>query len=252
MNRKGQLEFKKKWLQWVLDFVQTDLDSLSITERKTLAIEICFFCSDDFFKVDWEDFKYNANRPVEAREDILNDILDKDLSEMERNPHSIQKELNYLVLTTEDLGLAKGVMRILPVTKSILYVGWLGDESNIFSRGEFLIDSIPNPLTLENYAIINFAYLMLGCDIHSIVRCKGCEKHILNLTQRRKIYCSFTCASRTIAHKRYEELKKDPKKYEAHLKKYRKYSSDRFRRLREEQYGPNVKINHRKKNRREV
>ncbi len=117
--------------------------------------------------------------------------------------------------------------------------------------GEFQITSRLTEDSSLNTAILHFSKLIEGLEIHSIRKCKGCSRYFLNPTHKVKIYCNSACASRSIAHKRYEELKKSPKKYEAHLRKYRRLSSQRYKKLRQMQYGPNVKIQRRRNNKKE-
>jgi len=92
---------------------------------------------------------------------------------------------------------------------------------------------------------LNLIYLLDNMPMKWIQKCKGCERFFLNPTKHEKMYCNFSCASRSIAHSRYEDLKKDPKKYEAHLKKHRKYSMNRYDRMRKDELGPNVRIRRR-------
>jgi hypothetical protein len=249
MNDRMNLEFKKRWLQWVLDFIQMDLGSLSPLNRKKLAKEILYFCSSDLFKIDWEDFEYNTGLSPEERGTLLN----KDLSEVETNPHPIQEKLREVIQIIEEMSSGiDPLMYILPKTSPFLFVGWLGKEPNIFSEGVFVTESQPTPPSLENWVVLNLTQLISGLEVHSIKKCSGCKKYFLNLTRIKKIYCNPACASRSIGHKRYEELKKDSKKYEAHLKKYRKLSSERYKRLRQMQFGPNVKIQKRRNHKKEV
>jgi hypothetical protein len=242
---KNDLEFRKRWLQWALDFIQMDLNSLSKMKRKKLAKEIVYFCGDDLFTLDWEDFEYNASFPTEERGDLLN----KYLEDMETDPTEVQEALRNLINIILKMSSRSDKesdkepnLWELPDIHSILFIGWHGGEPNIFERGIFNIFSRPKEGSFLNWGMLNLAKLVDQLEAHSIKKCKGCGRYFLNVTRKKKIYCNFSCASRSIAHKRYEELRKHPKKYEAHLKKYRKYSSKRYEMLRKIQYGPNVKI----------
>ena len=107
-----------------------------------------------------------------------------------------------------------------------------------------LRESIVLTLRLFNWSqfILNFCALLNNVPTKWIQKCRGCNRYFLNPYKREKIYCNTSCASRSIARQKYEGLRKDPKKYKAHLEKYRKYSNERYRRLRMMQFGPNIKI----------
>ena len=95
-----------------------------------------------------------------------------------------------------------------------------------------------------------FFKLLNGIPVTWIRICKGCGKYFLHTTAREKSYCSTHCGLRSVARKKYEEIKKDPKKYAAHLAYHRKLSRERYKNIRRKQFGPNVRIN-RRKNRKE-
>lgn len=114
----------------------------------------------------------------------------------------------------------------------------------IFLSSEKLRESIALTLKLFNWDqfILNFCALLNNVPTKWIQKCKGCRRYFLNPYERKKSYCNASCASRSIARQKYEELKRDPVNYEAHLKKYRKYSKERYKRLRRLQFGPNIRI----------
>jgi hypothetical protein len=117
-------------------------------------------------------------------------------------------------------------------------------KRGVFLSSKKLRESIMLTLRLFNWSqfILNFCALLNNVPTEWIQKCRGCSRYFLNPYKREKIYCNTSCASRSIARQKYEGLRKDPKKYKAHLKKYRKYSNERYRRLRMMQFGPNIKI----------
>ncbi len=117
-------------------------------------------------------------------------------------------------------------------------------KRGVFLSSKKLRESIALTLRLFNWSqfILNFCALLNNVPTKWIQKCRGCNRYFLNPSERGKIYCNSSCASRSITRQRYEELRSDPQKYEAHLKKHRKYSSERYRRSRMEQFGPNIKI----------
>lgn len=81
-----------------------------------------------------------------------------------------------------------------------------------------------------------------GIPIKWIGKCKGCYRFFLNPTEREKLYCNSSCASRSIAKDKRENLRKNRRKYKAYLKKQRKYMKKRYNEMRKAQLGPNAKV----------
>ena len=68
----------------------------------------------------------------------------------------------------------------------------------------------------------------------------------MNLSKRKKVFCNNSCASRSIARQKREELKKDRKKYKAFLVESRKYQRERYEKMRRTQLSPNVIVGRKK------
>jgi len=238
MNRKD-LEFKKEWLQWLLDFIQIDLSSMPMSKLKKICLEASFNTTE-LFEI------YTMD---EAEEMHLTDPLDIEKTS------KLQTGLRQFLEMVVNVALSENESIDLPQTTSSLRVNVYPDVSydGISSkwRREFDITPTLNERNRLNETILRFSQFIDGLNAHSIMKCKGCGRYFLNITRKVKIYCTSTCASRSIARKRYEDLKKDPKKYEAHLKRYRKLSKKRYKKMRREQYGPNVKIQKRRNKRKE-
>ena len=231
MNRKD-LEFKKEWLQWLLDFIQIDLSSMPMSKVKKICLEASFNTSDSVEIFAKDEFKMVG--------------FETDLFDIEKIS-KLQTGLRQFLEMVLNMALSKKDESIeLPQTTSFLRVNEYPDVSHEDSykwKRDFDITPILKENNRLNETILRFSQFIDGLGVHSIMKCRGCGRFFLNLTRKVKIYCTSTCASRSIAHKRYEDLKKDPKKYIAHLKKYRKYSSDRYWKLRKLQFGPNVRKN---------
>lgn len=274
------VNFTKRWIQWTLDFVQTDLNSLSKSKFRGLCVEMDFFSGSGFRKGErgFEQLlMYNYfDKLPEIQVCNFDEAL---LNQMRKQDHNVTKEHPdcFGKVTIEELEIQlAGVGKLLPFLQRALKI-FLDDTQDLLKkprmkfspiigkelpvlevdlpetenrleikliRGEFYwyVVSVPKGYSPQSWAIMNLASLMIDLSVVAITTCKGCGRYFSNLSNRVKLYCNSSCASRSIAHKRYEELKKDPKKYEAHLKRYRKLSGDYYERLRKTQYGPNVKI----------
>lgn len=282
MNGKRELDFRKKWIQWALDFAQADLNSLSKSRLRGRCVELFYFSCLVFRNQNFEEFlrsfaldklpeikidNFDEEKLTALRRQLPdekprlvspNEELENILSELEAKLQDLQDALRDFIEEAQNI-LSKPLKKISPITRreytstEIL----LPETENRLDirkiRGDFYWCSVvvPKDYSYRNWAILNLASLMDQLSIYAIKRCEGCNRYFLNASARQKIYCSSSCASRSIAHKKYEELKKNPRKYKAHLKKYRKYSEERYKRLREMQYGPNVKIQKRKNRRKE-
>jgi hypothetical protein len=245
MIARKDLNFRKKWIQWVLDFIQMDLGSLSRMKRKTLAEEIVFFCDNNFFTIDWKDFEYILSFPPDKRGTLLNRYL----NEMETDANGIQKTLKSFIekITLEPTETPYSYK--LPEVFSFLSIEWSFKEDRELyipsldkNQGHFIIHSFPQSDTLETGAVLNFSKLIDGLEVHSIKNCKGCGRYFLNLTEREKIYCNSSCASRSIVKRKREELRKNPRKYKIYLEKQRRYMKRRYREKRRMQLGQKVRV----------
>lgn len=237
--KKRNLPDIKKWLQWVLDFIQMDLNSMSPSQSKKLFLEATYFSDYDYFeKLGWDEFEEffgSGHRDIDKGLEIL----------------KLQTGLKQFLEKLENMIFQKDEFIELPETSSILRVNTYpeiyGDGDLHKWRSDFDISYSLKDDSLLNRVILSFSKLIEGLDCNSIMKCKTCGRYFFNPTERKKLYCNSVCASRFVAHRRYEELKQNPEKYERHLKKYRKLSRQRYERLRKEMYGPNVKIQRRKR-----
>jgi hypothetical protein len=81
-------------------------------------------------------------------------------------------------------------------------------------------------------AKLHLAQLLRGLPLHSVTKCRGCKHYFLNLTERNKIYCNSSCASRSIARMKRGEIRKDPMIYEAYKEKQRQYMRERYAKMK--------------------
>lgn len=220
MNQNEKVDPRKKWIQWVLDFVQTDLSALPKLRTDALIEEMSNFLSllliDNNVVVDsgWRGMWKEVHKTV----------LGRKLS-------SLQNALRQMV---EWLKKPIGNHELPPVKY------WLIGLEGRFSKS--WVHDLTDEQYWERLAAHNFSDLINGIQINSIRKCKGCGRYFVDLTKRKKIFCTYPCASRSIARFKREELKKNPKQYKAYLKKQRKYLRKRYEEMRKVQLGPNVKV----------
>jgi len=216
------MNFQKKWLQWILDFIQTDLSGLSRREKYKLFKELVYFSSDSFFNKTYflnsaleliEGYIEFSQNKFKAWEDIASEIqttLKEFFNEMTINGAYGLPELSAFIKAEA----------LLPHSDHRLY-------------SQFRITFHPKDPTPKNWAILNFTKLIQGIEEHVIGKCKECESYFLNFSLRKKVYCSPKCASRFLARSR--EARWGPEKYDIYKRKQKKRTMKGYERKRKEQ-----------------
>lgn len=175
-RRKGGTASKKKWIQWVLDFAQSDFSSLPKARRDELVQQGSQFLSIRFagntvsVDTEWQSFFKRVHKPV------LRAKLD-----------SFQIALKGMVKWMIE---PRGEYRLPPVEYSL----------TTFDRRFYknVVHDLIHEQYLERLAIHNFSDLIHGIEFGSIKICKGCGRYFVELTKRGKVYCNNSCASRSI------------------------------------------------------
>jgi hypothetical protein len=294
MNGKGIIDFKGKWIKWALDFVQTDLNSLTKSRLRGLCCEVFYFASSQFglergferVLLQWPFDKLPQIQITNFNEATLGELrkLSPDewermkrivlsVEELERLISQIQVELPRIQVALSDFlketqNLSECMEYVIAKPGAVVppppikhFVGWITlpeTESQVSIVGLNLsspywdLNVVPIDGSYTKWAILNFANLLMrGLSMYAIRRCKGCTRYFLNLSLREKIYCNPACASRSIARMKREELKRHPRKYKAYLKKQNEYTMKRYLKMRQAQFGPNVKIGRKVRRRKE-
>lgn len=207
-------EFVKEWLQWVIDFVQTDISKLSFLEKYRLFQKLEWFASQFLFDLSFDPFRqflqFSQNQ-INEREPIALDI------------QNILKEF----LNSYNYPLPDLIVWMRPEKGSL---SWMAPREY---QAYFQMHLIPKDRTPKNWAILNFSRLIEGLKMHVIGRCAGCSHYFLNFSVRRKLYCSPKCASRSLSRSRKERW--SPKKYAIYKKKQRRLTNRRYEEKRREQ-----------------
>ncbi len=286
MNVKANLEFKKRWLQWVVDFIQTDLNSVPKPNLRGKTAELYYFSSSLFVEENFEKFlsscnfdklpeiqidNFDFNALIRQREQDNNKFYRLKQATVRRGTIRIggsneeaEEALSKFAPELQDI---QNVLRDFIEKTQKIKILWepflLADSKNYLDIRRF-----PGALywefrsVLKNFspgdsAILNLARLMDGLNTDAIRNCKGCGRYFLNTSEREKLYCNSLCASRSITQMKYEERKKHPREYKAYLRKQNEYSKARYRKLMM-QMRPNIQIgklakkrNHKKISRKE-
>jgi hypothetical protein len=208
------MEFTKLWLQWALNFISVDLSSLSRKEKHSLFREVVYFSSDSFFNTSWEliekQIEFSHNK----------------LIEWEGITSEIQKALKdfFNVMTT-----TRAAYR-LPELSAFTRPEGLWPPSSKDHRVYFQLNFYPKDPTPKNWAIVNFAKLIQGIEMHVICKCEECGSYFLNFSLRKKVYCSPRCASKSLARTRKKRW--GVKKYRAYLKVQKRLANETYKKKR--------------------
>jgi len=240
MKDKTHLLHKKQWIQWVLDFAEKDSNSLSPQARRNLSAEVNYFCSENFLEEDWDEY--------EQRQDLTEFTEEGKAVNITNIQEKAITLLNSMNLIHRPRREDRAIERILVLQE-------LPDiSSHIVSqrKGTFEIVRHPSSPSPENWLVLNFLSLIDKFENYPIHRCQGknkdkeCGHYFLNLSKREKLFCTPSCASRSVQAEKREELRRSGK-WKTYLKKMRKYQKDRFDRKQREKAGPNVRVGRNKR-----
>jgi hypothetical protein len=202
-------EFVKEWLQWAVDFIQTDISKSSLREKHAFFKRFNWFVSRDLFDTSFDPFgqwpQYSVNQILQFETSALKiqAILKRFIDEMTiHNSYPLPD----IAMFIRPEGL------------------WPPAPKN--HRVYFKMNFHPKDSTPENWAILNLSRLLQGLEMHVIGKCKECRRHFLNFSLREKIYCTPRCASKSLARSRKERW--GPKKYASYLKKQNKRMRTRY------------------------
>jgi len=262
-------EKRIEWLKWLVNFCNTDLNSLGVSERSNLASGLARFVFEDDSEAVAEDEAGNQY-------DIQFLMPPTVLESLSISQGRMKDFLNKLIeidgkISTAKEGQSPSYFAVLPKVdlKPVLMVGPDRLLKVEFVDGDLLpeekgdkIDFIrfdpkemwsfwwdflrgKSPDLEKDYLLINIIHKLMGGSIGWIQKCKGCDRFFLNPTKKVKIYCSSSCACRSITRAEREELKKDPAKYQAYLEKQREYNKKSYKKKMRAKHGHKVLIGRR-------
>ena len=217
MNGKESERFKKKWLEWVLNFPAINLKNLSAGKLHYIKSEALFFCSSEFrFQQEEGFFEHLTLERYGKMEGKVN------LSDLQKILKPVVNFMANFSTFPDHIGTIKKIRPIYSLSKSLPYVTIALEVDSKFES--FHIAYETNDYL--SYALLNLANLADSLPLDSLIKCKGCGKYFIDLTKRKRIYCNSSCASRYNAQIKREDLKKNhPRKYKAYLKKQRERMS---------------------------
>ena len=168
---------KRKWLQWVVDFIQMKLESLSKAQKETLLDHLVHFTSENFphripIRANFDYYMSHYCPPPEDRDEQRTRKFDLAESDMGRTQEELRKMLENIqeVISTpsptpwKNYGLCESL--------ALLSIGsyFTGDEPM------FQVSFRPKDNDdLVIWAKLHFAQLLGGLPVHAITKCRGCS-----------------------------------------------------------------------------
>ncbi len=232
MDRR--LKQKKDLLEKVFAFLKVDLGALSTMEKKAIIDEMLPFFLDPFYPQDDKsklsiDFLDPFNKRTGFEENLIQHGV---LSHVQ---NETKNALNDLV--TKGHGQKVFPLVGFPMVKdgviTYLLVPLAGRDTNPMN--------FFTPVFLAN---VN--RMLDGIPHDSLKICPDCGGYFLNLTRRKKDYCSPHCTWRALAKQKREEIKKHPRKYAAYKKKQAKLMWEKYpERVKDQKGLKKVKISRR-------
>lgn len=224
-----ELLFRKKWIEWVLNFANTDLNSLSESQRERLRKEMLYFSSPLFLESDEQEERFQKkfkDFPI-------------DLS-LQKIQEAITPLIEWLIgFDTLLWGECYDLLNLTPY----LFIDKYVNGPDRFNMGLAPKDELIKKDTgVEPYwAITNLVNLVKGLPTESFLKCRECGKYFLNLQYREKNYCGLTCYNRHFYKIRMEKIKKNPRKYKAEKKKKALYQKNRYKAITLDKWIPRFK-----------
>jgi hypothetical protein len=234
-----------KWLNWVMDFCNSDIKSVSTFKKLELYFALKHFIPGGRFEAWVDDYEKwlpklkSINLPSTIWDPVLL-IQDEMRSFLAKLVDIVEKigsgKAHFAYIPLPDLNL-KPVLQLYH-RSDVFSLGYVQSKIVELARDEKEYNKVAllgikayrsvTPLLPSEHYIYNLGRRFDGVPLKWIKKCKGCGKFFLNPTEREKIYCNSSCASRSIARTKRERLYKNPKKREAYRKKMREIMKAKY------------------------
>jgi len=230
---KGQARvisnFKKKWIPFVLEFAQANLKKVSKAKLFDYRKGMIFLCSSFIERFDENGFKEywistgHEKENMEIDDTLMRILLGRFQSRFEW----ISKYMG-----RKDKTDARQYPLHQVKTNSVLYI----DRS--WGRHNFVIKHDLDPTGQNqsardmNKAVFFFIGLLDGLQVSSIRKCIGCDHYFLHTSKRERVFCTPSCAGRSIQEGKRERLKTD------HPRKHKQFLLEQKFRMGELRKGP--------------
>jgi len=215
-------------INWFLDFVQTDLTTLSPGDRAKLCYEA-------------EGTMLNRGPTTEGggvypRIKYLKDFR----ADAEVDFPTLHEIEEYFQVLRENQPVLKDyifecINKIVIEKKSYFAAGISADLVVTVKQGKISVSYLPSILYLEGVAFGRFVSLLDGVPVEGFRECLECKKMFFYPHKRKKDFCTLQCGWKFFARQRRESDPEGYKKYQRELMR------KRYREKKRKQMGPKVK-----------
>jgi hypothetical protein len=241
-----KLMTSKGRLHWFLDFINADVDAMSMSEiislweqlREIAYGSLGLFAISNHALVKWEEKK----RETKTIQNVLKNAFEEILA-VSRKPKKVkisplygdfevlekavddlkQKETGKIGTALERIIFCESQNKPVPTWARDYIASTSTMEMKILADGDDVYPYFSKP---EDKLSLEFSSLLTQFPLSSIQRCQreDCQKYFLRATQKRKRYCSNKCAWVVASRERrnVQPEKEREKKRESYYKKIRK------------------------------
>jgi hypothetical protein len=221
-----------------------DLNSLSPKTKRNLLGEMSYFCSEKFIEEDWDEYERSLEQlTLQEYEDLTEiDEMGKviDISKIQEQAIEFLDSMNHIYKPRRKDRAIERIFVLNGLPDMTSYIKSSGE-------GRFEIERSPKEPVPENWLILNFIGLVEKSETYPIRKCKGeskdgkCGRYFLNLTRREKLFCTPSCASRSIQAEKRDRLRKEGE-WEVYVSKMKKYQRERYKERIRAKLGRNIYV----------
>jgi hypothetical protein len=264
---------RKKALRWFIDLINTNLDTLPISDKIKLTVEAVsiidgmapwrFGDKNEILTpfserltdkiviektlIDWRKNEKLKSCQIRLREFFA--IYMKNVNVARESANDKKKSISEL---NNYFPLAEARMQDFSLRAEVLVIPWedimIEDDDVFMNLSEEAIMQSPVNLvfkaktdedTLLSYLLMALWFSPLG----SIRTCEECDKYFVHTSKKKKIFCSSKCAMRKANRDRRTRMKEnEPDKYKMELDKGKKRATKSYKQRMKKKLGTKVKV----------
>ncbi len=258
-------------LEWFLDFINADLDTLTLSENMKLAVEVKLALDGS---IRW---RVMSDYLLMHGSDSLISLFDPDLRTikdlqahlriffegMTKKIEALRYyERNYAEQPLNGINEVAELTTNIKARARIITPGLEDFESeDDYSPPRFggLLGSLlgPNVIRVQfspdnnkDALIFHFLQDIDGLPLIAIRQCPECKKWFVHLSRREKEFCSNKCAAKKTSRQRYQRLKEnDPESYQRELEEAQERAHKSYEKRQAPKLAPGAKVQRRPRKR---
>lgn len=252
-------------LQWFLDFINTDLKTLSLSEKFKIAAEVKLALDGDIDWLPYSDYMRTREKwhPKDPSGSLLS-LYDPDLAVVIELQDHLRRFFEEMFMRIEGTRIYQEKLILKePSQGGINEIAKL--NTNITVRARIILPGVQDfsedkeahialhlgaklgsnvirvqfsPDNNKDALIFHFLRAIDDLPLTAIRQCPECKKWFAHLSRREKEFCSNKCAAKKTSRQRYQRVKEsDPEAHESVLVNSRKRASNSYHRKMEKKTG---------------